>query len=154
MEFANTQDLQGQPYQLWRKASFAPQAIDVNLKGLLEGGSVDPRAIQGEDGQLGAADLAVIVPPLEPWTTWAMVGLVLAALLGAVGMALQRGSIRTSYSQEDLVELRASLLQRIAHIDDLHALGELNETDWLRERAQLKTQLVDVIGRLNRGKQA
>jgi hypothetical protein len=77
-----------------------------------------------------------------------MLGLVAAALLGVIGYALQRGALNTQYSRANLADLRESLLQRMAHLDDMHAMGEISQSEWIRQRSYLKAQLVDVMHRL------
>ena len=83
-----------------------------------------------------------------------MAGLTAAGLLAAVGIALQRGTVRSEYTRQDLTSLHDSLLARIAHVDDLRALGEISESEWIKQRSQLKAQRVDVIQRQNHGKRA
>ena len=152
LEFVNTQDMQGQVYQIWRAADLAPQAVDLKLSGLMEVGAVDPRATTTDAA--GEMPLGETLPPLEPWLGWLMGGLAAAGLLAAVGVAMQRGTVRTGYTRQDLASLHDDLLGRIAHIDDRRALGEISEAEWLKQRAQLKAQLVDVIQRQNFGKRA
>jgi hypothetical protein len=77
-----------------------------------------------------------------------MLGLMSAGLLGAVGWALQRGTLGTQHTRGGLSQLRETLLQRMAHLDDLHAMGEISQSEWLRQRSYLKAQLVDVMQRL------
>ncbi|MBK8051194.1 MAG: c-type cytochrome [Anaerolineales bacterium] len=151
MEFAGQQDIQGQQFQLWRKSAFEPQALDLKLTGLLEQGTVDPRTTTATGGSASGEPVATVTPTLAPmasWVTWLLVGLVVAGLLAGVGFALQRGTLSNTRSRKDLNSLRDSLLDQIAHLDDLHALGELDQATWLRQRAYLKAQLVDVMGQL------
>ena len=115
------------------------------MQGLLERGGVDPRAIEttGDSGGMTS-----VSPPMESWVAWSMAAVVAAILLALVGFALQRGTLSTVTSRQDLLSLRDSLLSQIARIDDLHTLGQMGDTDWLRRRAELKAQLVDVMRRL------
>jgi hypothetical protein len=78
---------------------------------------------------------------------WVIVALVAAGLLAAIGLALRRGGMAAAYSRQDLTELRESLLDQIAVVDDRHAAGELGAADWAAQRAYLKAQLVDVMQR-------
>ena len=83
-----------------------------------------------------------------------MVGLVAAALLAALGIALQRGTLAFSYSRQDLNHLRNSLIQQIAHVDDQRAAGAITDSTWLQQRSLLKAQLVDVMRRLEYGRRS
>jgi mono/diheme cytochrome c family protein len=154
MESEGVQEMQGQAFQLWRKSAFDPQAIAISMQGLLEPGSVDPRAGAVDGGALGAAATPAISPPPDAWVGWVIGALVGAGLLAAAGVAIQRGTVRTGYSRTDLNDLRSSLLDRIARVDDLHAMGELNQAEWMRQRANLKVQLVDVVQQLEQGSPA
>ena len=109
--------------------------------------AVDPRAA-GASTTDGAGQLATIDPPMEAWATWAMIAIVAAVMVGLVGVAMQRGAFAAVTTKRELQTLRDSLLTEIAHIDDRHALGQMSDTDWLRRRANLKTQLMDVVRRM------
>jgi hypothetical protein len=61
---------------------------------------------------------------------------------------MQRGAFATVTTRQDLQALRESLLAEIARIDDLRALGQMSDSEWLRRRAALKTQLMDVVRRI------
>jgi hypothetical protein len=98
--------------------------------------------------------MATILPPMESWVTWMMIALVAAALLAALGVALQRGSLAFSYSRQDLSQLRSGLIEQIAALDDRHAVGGMTDSAWLRERALLKAQLVDVLRRMDYGRRS
>ena len=71
---------------------------------------------------------------MEPWVPWAIAALVGAGLLAAIGVALRRGSMSTAYSKDDLGQLRESLLDQIASIDDQHAMGQSSDADWAARR--------------------
>lgn len=147
------QNIQGSDYHIFSKQALAAGDVALQMSGLLEAGSVDPRAVTtSADGT--AQTMETILPPMESWVTWVMVGLVAAVLLAAVGAALQRGSISFSYTRQDLNQLRDSLIQEIAHIDDQHAVGALSDSAWLRQRSLLKAQLVDVMRRLEYGRRS
>ncbi len=145
MTFDSIQNLQGSEYQVWRQTDLAPGQVEVKMQGLLERGGVDPRAVSAS-GSTG--DMATVSPPMESWVAWAMAAVVAAILLALVGFALQRGTLSTATTRQDLQTLRNSLLTQIASIDDVHALGQMGDTEWLRRRAELKAQLVDVMRRL------
>ncbi len=155
LEATGPQNMGGQEYQLYRKADFASQTIDVKLAGLLPAGSADPRAGAATDAATqnsgGTTDggMSTTAPPLGDWVTWVMLGLVAALLLAAFGVALQRGALSNHYSRQSLADLRETLLQQMAHLDDLHAMGEISQAEWMRQRSYLKAQLVDVMQRLD-----
>ncbi|MBW7882977.1 MAG: cytochrome c [Caldilineaceae bacterium] len=150
MEFVDRQEIQGNSYLLWRQTGLEPQVINVSMRGLLERGSVDPRAVQGSAGSGAATTAAAVAPPMEAWMIWVMVGSVAVILLGLIGFALRRGTVASGNRRQDLQSLRTRLIEEIAHLDDRHATGELDDDDWLGQRAQLKGQLVEVTRRLGR----
>lgn len=154
MEAAGPQDMGGQEYQLFRLADFAPQTLDVKMTGLLAAGSVDPRAATDTSAAAGSnestAALGEAPAPLASWVIWVMGALLLAALLGALGVALQRGALAAQPTRRNLNDQRELLLQRLAQLDDGRALGTVTPNDWMRQRAALKAQLVDVMQRIDR----
>ena len=147
MEFDSIQNLQGAEYQVWRQTDLTPGQVEVKMQGLLERGGVDPRAV-GATTDTGTSGMATVAPPMESWVAWAMAAIVAAIVLALVGFALQRGTLSTVTTRQDLQSMRDSLLTQIARIDDLHTLGQMGDTEWLRRRADLKAQLVDVMRRL------
>jgi hypothetical protein len=157
VDLVGPRDMGGQEYLVYSKENFEPQMIDVKVSGLLAAGSPDPRAGAVAAGTDAAADTGETTTgqvretssPLAAWATWAMLGLVGASLLGAVGYALQRGTLNTKYTRAGLADLRETLLQRMAHLDDMHAMGEISQSEWMRQRAYLKAQLVDVMHRID-----
>lgn len=148
LTFDSVQNIQGSEYQLWRASNIAPSVIEVKLQGLPEPGTVDPRSAASTSAS-GTTQLAAIGPPMEAWVSWVMIALVAASLLGVVGVAIQRGVLASTTSRRDLQVLQESLIVEIARIDDLHALGQLSDTEWLRQRTNLKAQLMDVMRRLD-----
>ncbi|MFO7633156.1 MAG: c-type cytochrome [Caldilinea sp.] len=147
LAFDSVQNIQGSEYQLWRVNDFGPGQVEVKLQGLLDRGDVDPRAA-GAMTTGATTQLAQLGPPMEEWVSWVMIALVAALLLGVTGVAIQRGVFSATTTHHDLQTLQDSLITEIAQIDDLHALGQLNDTEWLRRRADLKAQLMDVMRRL------
>ncbi len=153
LDAGGVQDIQGSNYRIFSKQALAAGEVALSLRGLLERGTVDPRsATTAADGTTGP--MATILPPMESWVTWVMIGLIVAALLAALGVALQRGTLAFSYSRQDLNQLRNSLIQQIAHVDDQHAAGALTDSAWLQQRSLLKAQLVDVMQRLEYGRRS
>lgn len=141
---AGPQDFQGSIYHIWQGANLAAGAVQMNLAGLLEQGSVDPRTL-GEDVASSATTSANV---MSPWVPYASGGLVLIVLIGAFVWAIQQGRIFGGASTHDVQRQRLELMRRIAHLDDLHALGDLSEEAWTSQRAQLKAQLLVVTGGL------
>jgi len=152
LTFDSIQNIQGAEYQIWGKEAFDPSAVELKLQGLLDAGAADPRIVSGATD--GAGQLAGVDPPMETWVTWAMLGIVAAILLGLVGVALQRGALTTVSTRQELQAQREQLLRAIARLDDRHVLGELSDSEWLRNRATLKAQLMDVMRRLESVAQA
>ncbi|HQY91022.1 c-type cytochrome [Caldilinea sp.] len=148
MTFDSIQNIQGTEYQVWGQEAFGPGEVEVKLQGLLERGAANPRSV-GAATEGGASQLAAVAPPLETWVSYAMLAIVAAILLGLVGVAMQRGAFAAASSRHDLQSVRESLLTEVARIDDLHALGQMNDNEWLRRRAGLKSQLLDVVRRLD-----
>jgi mono/diheme cytochrome c family protein len=153
MTAAAPQNMGGQEYQLFVMEAFTPQAVDVNLTGLLAAGSPDPRAAAAADatssGSAATVAPGAVAPPLGAAAPWVMGALVAAALIAVLGIAVQRGALSTQYTRQGLGELRETLLQRMAHLDDLRAMGTINQSEWMRQRAYLKAQLVDVMQRID-----
>lgn len=147
LTFDSVQNIQGAEYQVWGQTALGPGTVEVKLQGLLEQGAVDPRTATSS----GASQLATIDPPMEAWATWVMIALVGAILLGVVGVALQRGTLNAATTRQDLHVLRNALVTQIAHLDDQHALGQINDAEWLRRRTNLKAQLMDVVRRIEAG---
>lgn len=157
MTFDSTADMQGQAYQIWRAGNMEPGTVTVNLNGLLAQGSADPRAMMGTAG--GAAGSTATTgtlqqadPLMEPWMIGVVSGVVGAALVFTVLVAVRRGSTSAKPSRQDVATTREALLEQIADVDDRHALGEIDDNQWLQQRSTLKAQLVELSTRPNRGK--
>lgn len=148
LTFDSVQSIQGTEYQLWRTSDADPGQVAIQLLGLPEAGTADPRSAAAATTG-GTTQLAAISPPMEAWVSWIMIALVAASLIGVTGVAIQRGVLASAPSRRDLQSLQESLIVEIARIDDLHALGQLSETEWLRRRTNLKAQLMDVMRRLD-----
>jgi hypothetical protein len=170
LEFQSIQAMGERSYQFWESLNVEPQTISVSLQGLPTAGDPSPFAgaqgsgtgsgMAGATGAAGSGGTQTIngmattrTPPPEPWSAAVIAGVIAAMLAGVLLWARSSGQLRVGYSRADLSTLREQLIDRIARLDDLHAIGELSDSDWMRQRAQLKAQLVDVLGRLERGKQ-
>ena len=150
LEFASTETLQGRPYQLWRMQSAGPESLQVSLSGLLEAGDVDPRAFDTAGASAaGASASAAGVPLLEPWMVWLLASLLVVTFGGVLLGSHRQGLVSASEQSRELRQQRDVLIQRIAHLDDLHAMGELNDELWRKERAPLKAQLLDLSARMD-----
>jgi mono/diheme cytochrome c family protein len=154
LEAVGPREMGGQEYLVFSQSGLEPQTVDVKVTGLLAAGSPDPRSSTtvGSENSAASADNAGGLPgstaaPMESWASWVMMVLVAASLLGGVGFAIQRGSLNSQYSRSELADQREMLLQRMAHLDDLHATGEINQSDWMQQRSYLKAQLVHVVQR-------
>lgn len=143
LESGGVQDMQGQVFQIWRKAAFEPQTININMQGLLEDGGIDPRIVAADSNS--SAELGSAPPPLESWAPWVMMALVGAGLLAAVGLAMRRNSASMANARVDQDELRSQLLSQIALLDDQHALGQVSAADWAARRGYLKSQLINAM---------
>jgi len=138
--------IEGQSYQLWQPDGAVPSNVAVQLTGLLQADDVDPRTVTAEGESVSAEvppDLAV-VPLLQPWMAWVVGGMAVSILASIIGWSLyQQGS----GARDPRQELRAQsddLIERIAHLDDRHAIRDLDDAAWQQERAQLKAQLLYV----------
>lgn len=152
LESLGPQDIQGEVYLMWQREEISPSdRVSVEIAGLLEAGEIDPRAVGSSSGS-GQASLSASarVPQLEPWTPWAL-GVVLLLGIGVAFVWAWR--VRMPHTPTDekqaLGRQRAELIQRIARLDDLHAVGEINEENWQQQRARLKAELLTVALQLN-----
>ena len=139
LESVGPQDIQGEAYLMWQRENVAPdQTVTVKLSGLLEAGEVDPRAVEGAGASSGS------VPQLADWTPWTMGGVLLLALAGVFAWAW-RARMTQSGDQIALARRhRKELIQRIAKLDDLHAMGEVSDQNWRQQRARIKAELLTI----------
>ncbi len=170
LTFVSVENMGNLAYQFWSAQDAQPGTLEVTMDGLPEPGVNDPRlAARQEDaaaagtGSGGAAAGSTnaggagsttstaertTAPLLDPWASAVIAAIVAAGLVGALLYATASGTVRSQSTKNDLIQLRNGLLDRMAHLDDLHALGDITDNDWMRRRAQLKTQLLDVERRL------
>lgn len=161
VQFVSVEGMGDRDYQFWAEENVDPQTLEVRLDGLLAPGQPDPRldaqsgaAAQGANATTArAASSREIPPPMEPWVGGLLAGVVAAGLIGVGLWARAAGTVRNNLTREGLIELRETLVAEVAHLDDLHALGDIGESEWMNRRSRLKAQLVDVMARINRGKQ-
>ena len=140
-----SQDFQGSIYHILQGENLAASVVNVNLSGLLASGSIDPRAV-GATVDSGSTTSA---SELTPWIPYTLGALVLLVLAGAFIWAWQRGRISSGERQQELRRQQGEIIRQIAHVDDLHALGELSEEAWRGQRSQLKAQLLSIAGGLD-----
>ncbi len=163
LQFVSVERMGERAYQFWVAENLPATTLGMRLQGLLPAGAVAPNtqgaAAAGTAGSTAATagsapaiSARSVPPPLEAWAGGLIAAFTTAGLVGIFLWARSSGTLRSHATREELTELRETLIERIAHLDDLHALGDVNESEWLRQRAQFKAQLVDVVGRLNRGK--
>lgn len=133
----------GAIYQLLTGASLAPQTIEVALDGLptKPGDETSASGIDDIPGLTSTIPLPATTPLMPDWTVWLVAGVVAAALLGALVWSFTRSAQEESAASD---AQRASLVDQIALIDDLHAQGALADDKWLAERTRLKQQILDL----------
>lgn len=147
---ASRETLQNQTYQLWQPEGTAPTNVAIQLAGLLQEGDADPRTVGSADPQPNAPTGAAAIPLLQPWMPWVVGSVAGVALLGVLLWSLQQQRTGKRAPLQELRAQREVLLQQIAHLDDRHAIGEIDDTAWQRERAHLKAQLLQIADRVNR----
>ncbi len=140
------QVIQDQTFRLWQGNDLPADAtVEVRLSGLLEPGAVDPQ-MAGGVARPGSRGLGF----LDPQRPWLYTLLVAVVLLGGLAWAWSQGLLGGRLSSEELHRQREALLDQIARLDDLHALGELEEDEWRRRREPLKRRLLLVSQQLER----
>jgi len=142
------QDIQGTTYQMWQGQDVSPgQKVTARLSGLLATGDTDPRVSQ--DGSASQNPLpSTRVPQLAGWARWALGGLMFLALAGVFGWAWQNRMAQPGDEKTLMHRRRQELIQQIAQLDDLHAVGEIQDDKWQQQRARLKAELLTVASKL------
>ncbi len=146
---ASRETFQNQSYQLWRPDGAIPEQLTIRLSGLLAADDVDPRTVQradvpATDTNGGTAAAVIAVPQLTSWMPWSIVAALLVGLIGLAIWSLQTGKLGTVSSEAARQAQRRAVLKRIAHLDDQHAIGEVNESEWQQQRSRLKVQLLAI----------
>ncbi|MCB0061190.1 MAG: hypothetical protein KDE19_03715, partial [Caldilineaceae bacterium] len=140
---ASRETFQNQTYQLWRPEGAVPEALTIRLNGLLAADEIDPRTVPG--AQTGANSVAAVAAPqLTGWMPWVVVGILFAGMAGVVVWSMQTGRLGAKRDGKPRESQRTTLLKRIAHLDDQHATGQLDEEEWQQQRAQLKARLLSL----------
>ncbi len=149
LDSVGSQDIQGNVYQMWQSQNVTPdQTVTAQLSGLLAAGDLDPRAAQAADGTQSPIGSAR-VPQLEGWTPWTLGGVLALALAGIIVWVWQTRLIQPDNQRASMQSQRADLLQRIAKLDDLHAVGEIDDQSWQQQRSRLKAELLTVALKLS-----
>ncbi len=138
----SVEDIQGRSYQLW--VGTAPAAgLQVKIDGILEAGSVDPR--DAAQTQEAAVTDNVSESTVDPRIAFGLAGVLAAVLLGVLIYPLRK---QPSSPLEAMRREQEELLKRIAEIDDLHAIEQIDTAAWQQQRAQYKGRLLDVTQEL------
>ena len=140
-EPAGRETVQGVLFRRWSAPVSSSYPVNLSLRGLIAAGGSDPRP---ERDTQPNRELPVAAPPLDvriPVTFGSIVALV---LLVSLLLFVQRERTKSPPSAEQLAARREELIDQIARLDDLHALGELEKRAWQKKRASLKRALMDI----------
>lgn len=154
LEGIGPQDFQGQVYRIWQGNDIPATTLDASFQGLLAAGDIDPRTSGTAQGNVEMGGSAAATgTALTPWMVWGTGALALLVLAGVILWSWRNGRMQTATHGDDLRRQYDVLLQRIANLDDLYALGQLDQSAWQTQRAQLKSQLLDLAMRMDPGSQ-
>jgi mono/diheme cytochrome c family protein len=140
IQFGGEQDIQGMPYQQWTSEALPAQNLSLQFSGLIAAGEQDPRMLLNPDGSTAAVEGMAVTPALDPTIPLVMGGVVLLLLAGVVFWRWRSGMAQPD-EQLSPEDRREWLIQEVAHLDDQHALGELDDDSWQTQRAALKREL-------------
>ena len=140
-DLAGQETIQGVLFRRWSAPASRSTPVQLSLRGLIEAGGRDPR--QDREPQLNR-ELQVAAPPLDVRIPLVFGSVVALVLLASLVLFIQRERAKSPRTAEQLAARREELIDRIARLDDLHALGELEKRAWQRKRASLKSELIDV----------
>ena len=147
---ASRETLQNQTYQLWQPDGAAPTSVTIQLSGLLQEGDADPRTVGSANTEAGTTPTtATAVLLLQPWMSWVIGSVAGVALAGVLLWSFQQQRAGKRNPFQELRAQREELLQQIALLDDRHAIHELDDATWQRERAHLKAQLLQIASQVN-----
>ena len=133
--------IQGVLFRRWSAPLPAGAPVQVELGGLIAAGGRDPRPA-GET-QLNRS-LPVARPPLDPRIPIGFGSVVGLILLAASLLLIRRARAGRAPTGEELAAQRMALIEKIARMDDLRSLDELDERAWQQRRAELKRELLAV----------
>ena len=140
-EHAGEETVQGVLFRLWSTPVSGANPVVLSLRGLIAAGGSDPRPDRITQSN---RELPVSAPPLDYRIPLAFGGAVTVVLIASVLVFVHRERTRSPLTYEQLAARREDLIDSIARLDDLHALGELDEGDWRKRRAELKRELIDI----------
>jgi hypothetical protein len=140
----DSQEFQGRTYSIYQGANLPATEVTVELTGLLAANAADPRT------EIGTETGAVSTPTetFAPWMAWSIGGLSVLMLAGTLLWAWRSGRVQSAEQAQDLRQEVDDLARRIARLDDLHAIGQLNGESWQQQRSQLKARLLESMRRL------
>ncbi|MCY3993659.1 MAG: c-type cytochrome [Caldilineaceae bacterium] len=141
LEFAGEETVQGVLFHLWSAPFSGDQPVVLSLRGLIAAGGSDPRPARNTQP---GRELPVSAPPLDFRIPLAFGGAVTVVLLASLLLFVHRERTRSPLTAEQLAARGEELIDSIARLDDLYALGELEEGDWRKKRAELKRELIDI----------
>ena len=141
LEATGDETVQGVLFRLWSAPVSGDRAVVISLRGLIAAGGSDPRPARNIEPN---RELPVSAPPLDYRIPLAFGGIVTVVLLASLLLFVHRERNRSPLTADQLAARREELIDRIARLDDLHALGELEEGAWRKERAELKREVLDI----------
>ena len=141
LEQGGQETIQGVSFRRWSAPVSTGLRLEVGLRRLIPAGGLDPRA---EREPQTNRQMPVAAPPLDTRIPLVVGGIVALALLTSTLLFVQRERNRRPPTAAQTTARRAELIDQIARLDDLHALGELEEKVWRRERANLKQELIAI----------
>ncbi len=140
-ESAGQETIQGVFFRLWSAPVAGGTPVHVSLRGLIAAGGLDPRL---DRGTTPSREMPVSAPPLDARVPLAFGSIVGLLLVAAILLFVYRERTKSPPTKEQLAARREELIDRIARLDDLHALGELEEKSWKSGRASLKRELIGI----------
>lgn len=134
---SDTQEFQGRSYDIYSGPEIPPTEIEIALTGLLPSTATDPRVSSTTTPTTSVALFA-------PWMAWGVGVFGLVILGGGMVLAWMSGRIRSVSQAADPRQAVNALAQRIAQLDDRHAVGELPTASWQQQRSVLKARLLEL----------
>ena len=138
---AGEETIQGILFRRWSTPVSGRDRVDLSLRGLIAAGASDPRPDRGIQPN---RELPISTPPLDVRVPLTFGGVVTFVLLASLLLFVLRERKRGPRTAGQLAARREELIDSIARLDDLHALGELEERAWKKRRASLKGELIDI----------
>ena len=139
LEHGGVETIQGVTFRRWSAPVSDSLPVRIKLRRLIPAGGRDPRGAREPQSN---QQMPISTPPLDSRIPLAFGGVVTLVLLSAMLIFVHRERTRKPPTTEQQAARRAALTERIARIDDLYALGELDEKGWRKERAGMKQELI------------